>query len=124
MPAILKRKAALAASLPARRPARKPRASASPALPSIVNVHEAKTQLSRLLARVAAGEEITIARAGQPFARLVPLAAASLPPRVPGRFAGQFRIPDSAFFSPLPAADLDAWESRDPLAPVVPKPAS
>jgi prevent-host-death family protein len=41
--------------------------------PTTVNVHEAKTQLSRLLARVEAGEEITIARAGHPFARLVPL---------------------------------------------------
>jgi prevent-host-death family protein len=83
MPAILKRKATKATPRPARRVARKPRATpglavTAPALsklPSIVNVHEAKTQLSRLLARVAAGEEITIARAGQPFARLVPLAA-------------------------------------------------
>jgi prevent-host-death family protein len=38
-----------------------------------VNVHEAKTQLSKLLARVAAGEEIVIARAGKPVARLVPV---------------------------------------------------
>lgn len=43
---------------------------------AMVNVHEAKTQLSRLLARVEAGEEITIARAGHPFARLVPLPSA------------------------------------------------
>ena len=85
MPAILKRKATKATPRPARRVTRKPRATPGPAvtapappkLPSIVNVHEAKTQLSRLLARVAAGEEITIARAGQPFARLVPLAAAT-----------------------------------------------
>ena len=85
MPAILKRKATKATPRPARRVTRKPRATpglavtapAPPKLPSIVNVHEAKTQLSRLLARVAAGEEITIARAGQPFARLVPLAAAA-----------------------------------------------
>jgi prevent-host-death family protein len=60
-----------------KRKARKPRAPA--ALPALVNVHEAKTQLSRLLARVAAGEEIVIARAGQPFARLVPLVAAADP---------------------------------------------
>jgi prevent-host-death family protein len=39
----------------------------------IVNVHEAKTNLSKLLARVEAGEEVTIARAGQPVARLVPV---------------------------------------------------
>jgi prevent-host-death family protein len=41
----------------------------------IVNVHEAKTHLSRLLDRVAAGTEVTIARAGKPVARLVPLSA-------------------------------------------------
>lgn len=91
---------------------------------SVVNVHEAKTQLSRLLARVEAGEEITIARAGQPFARLVPLAAsAPLPPRVPGRFKGLFGpLPDSLFFDPLPDEELARWEGRtshpaDPLAP-------
>ena len=41
---------------------------------STVNVHEAKTNLSRLLARVAAGEEIVIAKSGKPVARLVPVA--------------------------------------------------
>jgi prevent-host-death family protein len=41
--------------------------------PTTVNVHEAKTHLSRLLARVAAGEEVVIARAGRPVARLVPV---------------------------------------------------
>lgn len=69
MPSTLKRQPAK----PAPRIVRKPRAAAQARRPSVVNVHEAKTQLSRLLARVAAGEEITIARAGQPFARLVPL---------------------------------------------------
>jgi len=39
----------------------------------IVNVHEAKTQLSRILQEVAAGGEVTIARAGEPIARLVPI---------------------------------------------------
>ena len=42
---------------------------------NVVNVHEAKTHLSRLLARVEAGEEVTIAKAGRPVARLVPIAA-------------------------------------------------
>lgn len=42
---------------------------------SVVNVHDAKTNLSKLLARVEAGEEITIARAGTPVARLVPVRA-------------------------------------------------
>ncbi len=48
----------------------------------VVNVHEAKTHLSRLLERVDAGEEIVIARNGKPVARLVPVSAA---PRRPGR---------------------------------------
>lgn len=105
-----------------RRASPKARASrAQPRLPTVVNVHEAKTQLSRLLARVEAGEEITIARAGQPFARLVPLAPRA--PRVPGRFKGKFGpIPDSVFFAPLPADELARWAGRlthpeDPLAP-------
>lgn len=76
MPTVIKPTSPKAARPSARSP-RKPAVAAAPKLPSIVNVHEAKTQLSRLLARVEAGEEITIARAGQPFARLVPLAAAT-----------------------------------------------
>ena len=45
--------------------------------PKIVNVHEAKTHLSRLLERTAAGEQVVIAKAGRPVARLVPVATAS-----------------------------------------------
>ena len=44
-------------------------------MPTIVNVHEAKTHLSRLLEQAHAGEEIIVAKAGKPYARLVPLAA-------------------------------------------------
>jgi prevent-host-death family protein len=55
-----------------------------------INVYEAKTQLSRLLERVEAGEEIVIARAGRPVARLVPLEGT--PKRVPGRWAGKWRL--------------------------------
>jgi prevent-host-death family protein len=86
-----------------RRLRRKPVAAATPAR-SMVNVHEAKTQLSRLLARVEAGEEITIARAGYPLARLVALAA-SVPhgPRVPGRFKGMFGpLTEEEAMAPLP----------------------
>ncbi|HNC98255.1 MAG TPA: type II toxin-antitoxin system prevent-host-death family antitoxin, partial [Myxococcota bacterium] len=50
----------------------------------IVNVHDAKTQLSALLNRVLQGEEITIARSGTPVARLVPLESANSHTRVPG----------------------------------------
>ena len=52
-----------------------------------VNVHEAKTQLSRLLARVAQGEEVVIARSGRPIARLVPVEPARQ--RTAGRYAGE-----------------------------------
>jgi prevent-host-death family protein len=70
-----------------------------------VNVHHAKTHLSKLLARVAAGEEVTIARAGHPIARLVPINP--MEPRKPGLAKG--RLTD-AFFDPLPADELDAWQ--------------
>jgi prevent-host-death family protein len=65
-----------------------------------VNVHDAKTHLSRLLERVEAGEEITLARAGRPIARLVPYRT-RLEPRKPGAWKGQVVIgPD--FDDPLP----------------------
>ena len=69
-----------------------------------VNVHEAKTHLSRLLARVEAGEEVLISRAGQPVARLVP-ARRPRGRRRPGRFVGKGRIADD-FNAPLPSAVL------------------
>jgi prevent-host-death family protein len=65
-----------------------------------VNVHVAKTHLSRLLARVEAGEEILICRAGQAVARLVP-ARRARGKRRPGRFVGKGRIADD-FGAPLP----------------------
>jgi prevent-host-death family protein len=68
-----------------------------------VNVHDAKTHLSRLLERVEGGEEITIARAGRPIARLVPIGRAR-EPRQLGLWKGQVVIrPD--FDDPLPAFD-------------------
>lgn len=57
----------------------------------IVNVHAAKTNLSRLLERAEAGEEIVIGRAGRPVAKLVPYAAEH-PKRVFGQLKGQIRI--------------------------------
>jgi prevent-host-death family protein len=56
-----------------------------------VNIHEAKTHLSRLLARVAAGEEIVIGRAGKPVAKLVPYAG-STEPRKLGGWKGKVRL--------------------------------
>ena len=70
-----------------------------------VNVHQAKTQLSRLLERVAAGEEVVIARPGHPVARLVPIKGKE--PRKPGLAKGRLT---AAFFEPLPVDELDAWQ--------------
>jgi prevent-host-death family protein len=65
------------------------------------NVHEAKTQLSSLLDRVLAGEEIVIAKAGVPVARLVPIAPATARARVPGARAGRMVMAED-FDAPLP----------------------
>lgn len=65
-----------------------------------VNVHEAKTHLSRLLERAHAGEEIVIAKSGEPYARLVPLSGRQ-PKRQAGTLKGQLEITE-AFFEPLP----------------------
>ena len=73
-------------------------------MPITVNVHEAKTQFSRLLKRAHEGEVIVLAKAGKPYARLVPLEEAQ--PRVPGIAAGGV---DEAFFEPLPESELQAW---------------
>jgi len=65
-----------------------------------VNVHEAKTHLSRLLQRVAAGEEITISNRGTPVARLVP-AKRGRGQGILGLAQGQFTVPED-FDAPLP----------------------
>ncbi len=69
-----------------------------------VNVHEAKTHLSKLLAEVDRGEEIVIARAGKPVARLVPVEPRRVPRR-PGSAKGQIWIADD-FDAPLPGEIL------------------
>ena len=74
---------------------------------AVVNVHEAKTHLSRLLQRVAAGEEIVISRAGKPIARLVPIRLAA--ERLLGMDRGLFEVPDD-FDAPLPPDVLAAFE--------------
>ena len=80
---------------------------------STVNVHEAKTHLSRLLAKVEAGEEIVIARSGKPVARLVGYRS-SRPVRRFGALKGLLTVDDS-FFDPLPESELGilsagSWE--------------
>lgn len=72
----------------------------------IVNVHAAKTNLSKLIEQACSGEEIVIARDSKPVAKLVPIDG---PKREFGVLKGKLVIPDS-FFDPLPDDELDAWE--------------
>lgn len=73
----------------------------------IINVHEAKTHFSKLLEEAHAGQEIILAKGGQPYARLMPLAPAS-GQRTPGGLPGRV---DDAFFEELPEEEVSAWES-------------
>ena len=75
-----------------------------------INTHAAKTQFSRLLKRVAAGEEITIANRGVPVARLVPVREKDGPRKL-GMLEGKFVVPDD-FDAPLPDEILDAFEGK------------
>ena len=72
-----------------------------------VNVHEAKTNLSRLLAQVEMGDEVVIARNGKPVARLVCYQQRGRPQF--GSWKGRIVVDDS-FFDPLPEEELAAWE--------------
>lgn len=75
-----------------------------------INTYEAKTRLSQLLRRVAAGEEITIANRGVPIARLVPIPARETRRRL-GIFHNQMSIADD-FDAPLPDNILRAFEGK------------
>ena len=75
-----------------------------------VNVHQAKTHLSRLLERVAEGEEIVIAKSGRPMAMLVPMPSE---PRRPGRLKGKIRM-DEDFDAPLPEEIAAAFRGERP----------
>lgn len=75
----------------------------------MVNIHVAKTQLSRLIERVEAGEEVIIARNGRPVARLVSFVGAGRQ-RAPGRWAGQVRIAED--FDVTPDWLVDAFEGQ------------
>ncbi len=76
---------------------------------STFNVHQAKTQLSRLLAQVEAGEEVVIARRGEPVARLV-----ACKPKGRRRFGGMKGkiVVDDSVLEPLPEEELALWEGR------------
>jgi prevent-host-death family protein len=75
-----------------------------------VKVHEAKTNLSRLLAQVEAGEEVVIFRGNSPVAKLIPVGS-SPKARRPGRLKDQAKV-DPSFFDPLPETELERWEGR------------
>ena len=77
---------------------------------SVINVHAAKTQLSRLLEAAAAGEEVIIAKAGKPVARLVPIDATPAPRRL-GILDGKIHVPDD-FDDPLPDEIIVEFEGR------------
>ena len=72
---------------------------------SIITIHKAKTNLSRLLQEASEGKEVIIARGKKPVARLVAIGAASKK-RVPGRFKGQITYSPDAF-DPLTDQELD-----------------
>jgi len=78
--------------------------------PRMVNVHQAKTHLSRLIDDAHAGETILLAKAGKPWARLMPLAPPP-PLRIPGRLRSQgpLRNPD-VLLEPMAAAELASWD--------------
>lgn len=76
----------------------------------VVNIQEAKTHLSKLLKRVADGEEVVIAKSGNPIARLVAYDALQAERR-PGSAKGQIWMADD-FNAPLPDDVLDAFEGR------------
>jgi prevent-host-death family protein len=75
-------------------------------MPNPINVREARMQLSRLLDRAHAGEEVVLSKAGKPYAKLVPLEKSK---RTLGFIKGYV---DDRFFEPLPKAELGAWERQ------------
>jgi antitoxin (DNA-binding transcriptional repressor) of toxin-antitoxin stability system len=76
----------------------------------IVKVHQAKTQLSKLIAAALAGEEVVIARGDEPVVKLTPIAS-SKKKRVAGRLKGKIAFSDS-FFDPLPDDELALWDGE------------
>jgi prevent-host-death family protein len=91
-------------------PARLPIMPRKPLVRETVSLYEAKTQLSRLVDRAAAGEEIVIAKSGRPRARLVPLEDTRRL-RVPGKGKGRWRV-GKDFDLPLPDGLLEDFEGR------------
>jgi prevent-host-death family protein len=81
----------------------------------VVTVRQAKTQLSKLIARAEAGDEIIIARGRKPAVKLTPVAKRAAKRRF-GALKGKLSLPDAFFFDPLPEHELTLWEgNRKPL---------
>jgi len=78
----------------------------------VVTIHEAKTTLSKLIARAEAGQEIVIARGKDPVVRLQPVINPKRRPKF-GALKGKLNIPDAFFFDPLPEDELKQWEGGD-----------
>ncbi len=77
----------------------------------MVNVHQAKTHLSRLIDEAHAGETIVLAKAGKPWARLMPLAS-PVPERIPGRLRSRGPLSQpNMLLEPMEPSELDSWES-------------
>jgi prevent-host-death family protein len=81
-----------------------------------INIHEAKTQLSKLVEEAAQGEEIVIAKAGKPIVRLMRLATIEFKTRTPGSMKGQIWFADD-FEAPMSDEELALWYD----APLFPK---
>jgi prevent-host-death family protein len=80
---------------------------------TVVTIHKAKTELSKLLARVEAGEEIVIARGDEPIAKLVPFEPQKQIVRGYGRFAHlRENIPTDLFLQPMSQDEVDGWEGK------------
>ena len=77
----------------------------------VVNVHQAKTHLSRLIDEAHAGETIVLAKAGKPWARLMPLEPPALQ-RIPGRLRSRGPlIQPNVLVEPMDPSELETWES-------------
>ena len=78
-----------------------------------INIHDAKTNLSKYLPRIEAGETILVCRRNVPIAELRPIVARRAAPRRIGLFKGKFTLPES-FFDPLPEDEQALWEGAGP----------
>jgi prevent-host-death family protein len=84
-----------------------------------VNLHDAKTHLSRLVEAAARGEEIVIAKAGKPMARLVPLRPSARKVRKPGALKGKIWVAED-FDAPMTAEEESVW-NKNPIFPAMRK---